>query len=120
MVLKLKKSRDFKTFQAEFTRRQKQFGLLGYKVYFKYEPLEDAFAEIRWDRHADMAATVALNSKLGEKDKPFKNPRRQAKHEALHLLIMRLESCSRRRFVGEEEIYGAAEELVRRLDSLIP
>ena len=56
---------------------------------------------------------------LPDKDKPFKDIKRSAKHEALHLLLQRLEHRAQCRYVAEEEIYEAVEELVFKLEELI-
>ncbi|GAG86724.1 unnamed protein product, partial [marine sediment metagenome] len=40
-----------------------QFGLTGYKAYFKYEEIDSSFASIKINQ-GDMVATVTLNSKL--------------------------------------------------------
>jgi len=109
---------DFKIFQAEFKKWQYRFGLTGYKVYFKYEPVEISFASIVVEQ-TDMVATVRLNSELPDKDKPHKDVKRSAKHEALHLLLNKLENMARCRYVQPEEIYEATEELVFKLEDLI-
>lgn len=110
---------DFALFQSEFKKWQELFGLTGYKVYFKYEPLEGYFADISINQ-GNMVATVTLNSNLPEKDEPFKDIRRTAKHEAIHLLVGRLEQNGRYRFTSENEIYESTEELVFKLENLIP
>ena len=107
----------FLSFQEEFRRYQKLFGLLGYRVYFKYEPLESSFAELTVNQ-TDMIATIRLNSKLPAKDAIHKNPTMSAKHEALHLLVGRLEQAARYRYTAECEIYEATEDLVRRLETI--
>ena len=112
-------NKDFELFQSEFKRWQKIFGLTGYKVYFKHEPLEKSFADIEINQE-DMVATIRLNSKLPDKDKPFQDIKRHAKHEALHLLIGRLEMNGRYRFVSSGEMYEASEDLVHKLEDLIP
>jgi len=112
-------NKDFELFQKEFKRWQKLFGLTGYKVYFKYEPLDGKFAEIAITSGV-MVATVRLNSNLPDKDKPFKDIKRDAKHEALHLLIARLEGNGKYRYSTEAEIDEAGEELVVKLEDLIP
>lgn len=91
---------------------------MGYKVYFKHEPIEGSFANISISQ-GTMAATVRLNSKLPDEDKPHKDIKRSAKHEALHLLVGRLEQNGRYRYSSENEIYEATEELVFRLEELI-
>lgn len=111
-------NKDFKLFQEEFKKWQYQFGLTGYKVYFKYEPLEDSFANIATTQ-GERIATVRLNSDLPDKDKPHKNIKQSAKHEALHLLLDRLEQKARYRYSSENEIHEAIEELVYKLEELI-
>ena len=111
-------NKDFALFQKEFKKWQRIFGLTGYKVYFKYEPLEKSFADIEINLEG-MIATVRLNSKLPDKDKPYKNVRENAKHEAIHLLIGRLEMNGRYRFVSSGEMNESSEELVRKLEGLI-
>ena len=112
-------NKDFADFQRYFKEYQRKFGLTGYQVYFKYEPLEKAFARLVANQ-GEVVATVTLSSVLLDKDKPFKDIRRDAKHEALHLLINRLGANGRYRYSSEAEIYEAEEELVVKLEDLIP
>lgn len=110
--------KDFENFQENFIKYQQRFGLSGWQVYFKHEPLEKVFATVTF-RLVDMVATVRLNSKLQDKDIPFKGVKRNTKHEALHLLVGRLEQIAESRYTSADEIYEAAEELVNKLDGLI-
>jgi len=110
--------KDFNLFQSEFKKWQQKFGLTGYQVYFKYEPIEESFADISINQTM-MAATVRLSSKLPDEDKQYKDVKRSAKHEAIHLLIGRLEQNGRSRYISSEEIYEAGEELVVKLEGLI-
>jgi len=110
------RNKDFKLFQEEFEKWQERFGLTGYKVYFKYEPLDDSFASISVNQEG-MIATVTLNS-LDRKN-PLKEIKRSAKHEALHLLLARLERRAKSRFANEDEIYELVEELTNKLECLI-
>lgn len=112
-------NKDFELFQKEFKRWQQRFGLIGYRVYFKYEPIDDGFADIALSL-GEMVATVRLNSRLPDKDKLHRDIRQSAKHEALHLLLGRLEYNGRYRYIPESEIYEATEELVFKLEDLIP
>ena len=111
-------NKDFELFQSEFKKWQKKFGLIGYKVHFKHEEIDGSFADIKIIQ-GDMVAIVRLNSKLNDISKPHKNVRLSAKHEALHLLVARLEQDGRYRYSSENEIYEATEELVHRLEDLI-
>lgn len=109
---------DFELFKREFMKWQRKFGLTGYKVYFMHEPIEGSFASISINQ-GEMVATVRLNSSLPDKDKDFKDIKGSAKHEALHLLVGRLEQNARYRYPSENEIYEATEELVFKLEELV-
>jgi len=111
-------STEFIEFQDYFKKYQALFGLTGYKVYFKYEPLDASFADITGDQ-MDMVITVRLNSDLPDKDKPHADIKRSAKHEALHLLLFRLEAKARDRYTSQYQIYEAVEEIVFKLEDLI-
>jgi len=111
-------NKDFELFQKEFKKWQVKFGLTGYSVYFRYEELDGSFASIDVKQEA-MVATVRLNSKPDDDVKQFKDIKRSAKHEALHLLINKLEARGRERYVSPPEIYEASEELVVKLEELI-
>lgn len=109
---------EFAEFQKWFKEYQKRFGLNGWQVYFEYKPLEDSFANITVSYRLQ-SATAQLNNKLPDKDKPFKDIKRSAKHEALHLLLSRLEGNARHRYASEDEITESIEELVVKLEGLI-
>jgi len=111
----VKESKRLKIFRREFERRQKQFGLCGYQVFFEEKKLEDCFANIT-QNHGDMVATARVNSDPHGDRKPIES----AKHEAIHLLIGKLEYLAKRRYVSEDEIYTCAEELTVKLMGLIP
>ncbi len=111
-------NRDFAEFCKYFKEYQKLFGLTGYKIYFKYEPI-DSFAKIIVN-HPDMVVTVKLNNKLLDEDKPFKDVKCSAKHEALHLLLSKLEDRATYRYATKTDIDEAVEELVFKLEDLIP
>ncbi len=115
----MKEHRDFTLFKKEFTRYQKLLGMNGWEIYFKHEPgVRGSFADTFLD-FANLTATVRLNSELDDGDKPFKDIKGTAKHEALHILIARLEGEARYRFATDEAIKEATEELVHKLMGLI-
>ena len=109
---------DLEIFQEEFTIWQKILGLTGYQVYFKHMPIGDSFANITISQR-DMIATARLNSKIPSKDKTNLNIRASARHEAIHLLLGRIEHRAMDRYVSEDEIFEADEEAVRRLESAL-
>lgn len=113
----MKKQSDFEIFKKEFTKWQNRFGLSGWKIFFYHVELKDCYANITPDVE-NMVATVRLNSKVVKGDK-YRDVKKSAKHEALHLLIMKLEACGRWRYVNEDEITESSEELVHKLEGLI-
>ena len=115
---KKNKLSDFELFKKEFIKWQTKFGLIGFTVYFKHEPIEDGFADICINLEG-MVATVRLNSALQDKNKPFKHIKKSAKHEAIHLLIARLERIGRSRYTTASEIDESSEELTIKLENLI-
>ena len=106
---------DFSDYKKYFKEYQKRFGLTGYKVYFEYKELDGAFGSIAI-KHYDMVATIKLNSKPTSKDREIKAT---AKHEAIHLLLGKLEYLANKRFTSGDEIYEAGEELAVKLEGLI-
>ena len=108
-------NKDFALFQKEFRKWQVRFGLTGYKVYFKHEPLE-SFASITVNQNA-MVATVKLDSSGEERE--HQDIRGNAKHEAIHLLLWRLEDRASSRYILDSELYETVEDLVGRLEGLI-
>lgn len=108
--------KEFKEFKAEFLKWQAKFGLNGYRVSFKYEPLESCYAQIVVQQN-DMIAMVSLDS--SDTGREFMNVKQSAKHEAIHLLLYRLEARAVERFSTQNDIYEACEEIVHKLEKLI-
>ena len=111
-------TKDFKLFQKLFKEYQGKFGLGGYRIYFKFKPLAHGFAEMTVNQ-ITMVATVTLNSDLSDEDKPYRDIKQSAKHEAIHLLLWRLDDRASSRYVMQDEIYETTEELVFKLEDLI-
>lgn len=115
----MSKSKDFELYKKHFTKYQERFGLTGYEVYFEYKDLGTSLASIAIN-HSGMVATASLNSKRRKIDKPIKNIRKDAKHEAIHLLMGKVSGANHCRFITESEIDEAEEELTIKLCKLIP
>ena len=111
----MKRATDFEKFQRYFKEYQRLFGLMDYKIYFKHESLDGCFADITVEQ-ADMVGTVRFNS---TPDKQYLNVRGSAKHEAIHLLLWRLEDRASSRYIQAKELYETVEGLVRKLEALI-
>jgi hypothetical protein len=107
--------KDFAIFKETFTKYQKLFGLTGYRIFFSHELLDsDCFANISVNQGL-MVANVRLNTD----DSGAPHAEQSAKHEAIHLLLNRLEDLARDRYAKEESIVEVTEELVFKLEGLI-
>uniref|UniRef100_A0A6M3L0R3 SprT-like domain-containing protein n=1 Tax=viral metagenome TaxID=1070528 RepID=A0A6M3L0R3_9ZZZZ len=109
---------EFEEFKKYFKEYQDKFGLNGWQVYFKHEPLNGSFARVNCDKEA-MVATVRLNSKLLKKHQEFNDVEKHAKHEAIHLLLARFSCEACYRYADKDELNTAEEELVNKLANLI-
>ena len=109
---------EFEQFQAYFKEYQQRFGLNGYELYFKHEPIEGGFAGIRVDL-SDMVAVVTFASNISKKEKAIHDIKQSAQHEAIHLLLMRLTLLAKYRYTTKDEIYEAVKEVEHKLEGLI-
>jgi hypothetical protein len=112
-------SKDFDDFQRYFKKYQQRFGLTGYSVYFAHEDLLDRFGALTTDVDT-MTSKASLASDLPKEQEQFKNIKRTAKHEAIHLLLARIVALASNRYLHEGELREAEEELVYKLEELIP
>lgn len=115
----MKIDKDFALFQKVFGSYREMFGLTGYRTYFKHEKLDGAFADITIEQPS-MVVTVRLNKGHPIENKAFEDVERSAKHEALHLLLGKLEDLAYDRHCRKSQIYEAIEEVVFKLEKLIP
>lgn len=104
---------NFETFKTEFSKWQTIFGLNGYAVFFECCDVGGGFADITMNRKT-MVITVRLDTKT-----PRSQVKLSAKHEAIHLLLNRLQAGAYDRHITEDEIYSAVEEIVYKLEKLI-
>ena len=111
--------RDFEMFKREFTKYQKLFGLAGITVRFKFKSVDAGFACVDV-KYRDMIAVVTLTSDSVDWSSRSGGVRGSARHEAIHLLLMRLEGEAIYRYATENSIYEALEETVHRLEAVIP
>ena len=109
----------FSSFQKEFEKYRKLLGLTGWQIFFEYKPLGDKFAQIKYVL-GDGCATATLNSQIPPSLSEHKDVKRDAKHEAIHLLLGRLIWYANQRCVAQETLDEAEEEIVVKLEGLIP
>ena len=107
-------AKQFKEFKEEFKKWQGVFGLGGYQAYFKLCELEDSFATLSYTP-GQMVVTVSLNNEVTGDDALFFDPKKSAKHEAVHLLLARLSVLASERCISDNAIYEAEEEIVNKL-----
>jgi len=111
--------KDFKRFKASFMHWYNKLGLQGWQVFFRHEELDiPVYARIISDFRV-RAATVKFNKTVPEEDVPEFDPIRTGKHEALHLLLAPLEYHAHARYIHQEDIDSAEEEIVVRLQNTL-
>ena len=110
--------KDFERFKTEFLKWVDRFGLKGYRVNFRHKKLE-SFAEIDINETAK-ATVVSFTTHIDEDCKfEFSTPEANAKHEAIHLLLYRLEYLGKCRHTQSDEFNEEAEKLVRILEKVL-
>jgi len=106
-------NKKFKQFKNECLRLQKKWGLSSWKLYFRDMELKDCFASINTSIDGYVANVMYDSSQ------EMSNPKENAKHEMIHLVLSRMSSLARSRDMREEELYSAEEEVVRILEKLL-
>jgi len=105
-------------FKKTFLRYVKILGLTDYQVYFKHEYIQEAFATLE-NYEPGKIITVKMTTELYGFDAKVFNPVTSAKHEAVHLLLARIQYLAGNRYVTESSIDEEIEGLVRKLEVLL-
>ena len=112
---------DFMTFKARVFHWCSTLEITGWHVHFLHQEVGANFAELNANyRHRTVTFSFNTNWPDNVGDKNGDNIDKIAKHEALHLLTIPLCQLALERFVTESEIFSVDEELICRLESLIP
>ncbi len=109
---------DYEYFVSECKTWIKRLGLDNWEVTFSHEKLRDNHAA---DCNVDLSshmATIRFNNNF--KERPTKKEiKRFAKHEVIHILLGRLSRLGESRYITENELYSAEEELIIKLEKLL-
>jgi hypothetical protein len=109
----------FNRFRKEFQRWQGLLGLTQYRVYFEHKPLNGAWARL-YVQEQDKVATATLTTEVARADVGSDDgPEAHAKHEAIHLLLHRMEFLGQERYTASDEIHDEAEAIVNRLERVL-
>ena len=96
----------------------REFGQLDWTVYFVHEDLEPNVAQVRYNyfnRGATFAFSTGIN--LPRITREFID--NTALHEVAHLLSAHLEHLTERRFISEDDVEAAKEELTCIITSVV-
>lgn len=120
--------KQYKIFRDEFKRLVNEFELNNYEIAFELKDLENANANIKANS-SNFKATVCLSAVVSYRDGKWKHLYREAtqeeyfkklaQHEAIHLLLAKYAWCAESRYVGEQELIDAEEELVNKIIHII-
>ena len=109
----------FNRFKKAFVYWQGRLGLTQYRVSFTHEFDPENYAEITV-RQLEKSVTVLLTTELtGLSADSQENPEDHAKHEAIHLLLSRLEFLGCCRYIEGTDLKEEAEAIVVRLEKVL-
>lgn len=111
---------EFEYFKKWHDFYLKKFNQLQWNCIYLLEEVEKCYAKTFYNL-ANKTATIYLNPNykiVGEFT--LINLKRTAKHEVQHLITARIYMLAQTRFINNEEVNEAEEELVRLLDKLLP
>ena len=108
---------DFRYFQKRFQYWVDFYGLKEWKIYFNHEDVEAAYAYI-YIKALGRCCTVYLS--VDWTQKPSKEKLNEsAFHEATHLLLGKIDTLSRDRYITEDQINNEIHGIVRVLEKVI-
>ena len=108
---------DYSYFQKRFQHWAGFYGLHEWKIYFKHEDIENAYAYICISA-IGRCCTVYLA--INWPQKPLKEKLDEsAFHEATHLLLGKIDILSRDRYISEDQINNEIHGIVRILERVI-
>ena len=117
--LKLKTTKkDFEKFKTEFLKWYKILNLQDYKIFFEHKDDKDNYANIGIDQSGKIAL-VSYSTTTDKNDKTPPTPEENAKHEAIHLFLSRLEFLASLRDYSKNNMYNLIEGKVRVLEKAL-
>lgn len=110
--------KHFNYFCEQFQYWADQFHCVGWKFFFEHEDIS-GYAEYSVNlRHRAFIVRFTTDWDTSGRPLCYEEIDNSARHEALHLLIGRVVSLAHSRWVTEDEIMEAAEELTRKLERI--
>ena len=109
--------KHFKIFQQECEKWIEKFKLDNWEVHFRWQDDREARASCTTEL-SNYIATLFL-SKEWNYQPQLPEIEMVAKHEVIHLLLGRLSTNARMRYVGGDDLEESEEELVRKLEKLL-
>jgi hypothetical protein len=110
--------RDYERFKAEFRRWQLLLGLTDTKVYFEHGHCDKAYATIYWDCEGRVATVTFADKLSGDGVMIGYDPISAGRHEALEMLVARLDSIAKSRYCFPDDIAEEKHAIIRRLEHL--
>lgn len=99
----------------------KQFNLSGWHLYFDHDDIGDNYARVVVNLLGRVATFILTRDWAHPSIVPLNQTEldRSARHEVIHLLVGPVGTLLAARFVTQDEIVAAEEELVRHLEELL-
>lgn len=111
----------FNIFKKECERLIERWQLKGWRVDFYQDPkMKDARAEISYNMNSRVVSFWMPTEWSDEwADLNEETIKESARHEVIHFMCTRLNELAKCRYLNEEEIYEANEELARLIEHAI-
>ncbi len=108
--------KHFELFKTECEEWIEKLGLFDWDLLIKHDKKKNGALANLWTDYAKKVATITLYEDWGDNDKPTdENIKKSARHEVLHLLLSRSRGLAQSRFITNDEIVEADEEIINRL-----
>jgi histidinol phosphatase-like PHP family hydrolase len=117
---KITTKQHFEIFKKEFMYWQETFGLVGWNFDFEHKKSERNKADCAPDLDGRFCVvTLSKTWEGGIEEVTNERVREVAKHEAVHVLLARLTTYARVRYISKKELDEAEEKLVVILTKLL-
>jgi hypothetical protein len=108
------------TYKASLANWIIHFGLQGWCVYVNHAKINggDTFANMGTES-VHMVATTQFSKIFHGEEPTEERIKNIGLHESLHLLLARLTTIARNRYISHDELYAAEEEVVNKLVNVL-
>jgi hypothetical protein len=109
----------FELFKKYCLEHINKLGLLGWKIYFDFKHIDDFYASCNVNLGGRIALITLSTHWDFARELNQETLKETAKHEVHHLLLFRFSKLAKYRFIRNDELEEAEEEIIRILDKML-